>query len=133
MLFYLITTVTCAAPIHDDEYLSCVCFEDDVTVIEYARAFNSLQDATKRFAQHMTDTRFDDYNPMQMLQDQCNTSQNSEFRYYEFNNYYTTLNESLCIMDNALTKLQVDLDTFAENYYDWMLIIAGYVIKREFN
>ena len=127
ILFALITMGTSSAPIYEeDEYVSCVCLEDDVTVIEYARAFNSLQGATKRFAQHMTDTRFDDYN-------HYNISQDSGIRHQEFKNYYSTVNESIYIMNDALTQLNTDLDTLAEDYYDWMLVIAGYVIKREFN
>lgn len=127
ILFAIITMGTSSAPIHDEEeYMSCVCLEDDGTVIEYAHAFNSLQEATKRFAQHMTDSRFDDYI-------HYNISQDSGIRHQEFKNYYTTVNESLYIMNDALTQLQSELDTFAEDYYDWMLVIAGYVIKREFN
>lgn len=99
-----------------EEYDTCVCFEDDGTVVEYGNAFNTLHDATKRFVMHMDDSRFDD----------------SIFKTNEFSNYFKSINESLFIMNNTLTQLELVLDTFAENNYDWMLVVTGYVIKREF-
>jgi hypothetical protein len=102
---------------YDEEYATCACFEDDGSVAEYGRAFNALHVATKRFAMHMDDSRFDE---------------DTLIRSLEFNNYFKSVNESLFTMNNTLTQLNLNLDTFAKINYDWMLVITGYVIKREF-
>ena len=116
-LISLFAVVSCESFIYDEEYTVCTCFEDDGSVVEYGRAFNALHEATKRFAIHMDDSRFDE---------------NTLIRSLEFTNYFKSVNESLFIMNNTLIQLNSDLDTFAENNYDWMLVITGYVIKREF-
>ena len=102
--------------------VECVCLEDNKVVTEYGIAFKVLKDSTTRFANHMSDSRFN-----------YNTTNYSYINTMEFKNYFTNVNESLYIMNNTLNKLQNDFDAFAKNNYDWMLVIAGYVIKREYD
>jgi hypothetical protein len=102
--------------------VACVCVDDNKVVTEYGIAFKVLKDSTTRFANHMSDSRFN-----------YTTTNYSYINTMEFKNYFTNVNESLYIMNNTLNKLQNEFDAFAKNNYDWMLVIAGYVIKREYD
>lgn len=98
--------------------VSCVYFKDDINVIEYVSAFSSLKDVTARLVSHMSDSRFNN-NTDQFIKTQ------------EFINYFKTADASYSIMIDTLYKLKYDLDLIAEEHYDWMLVITGYVINRE--
>ena len=99
----------------------CMCFEDNKLVKEYNMAFNVIQESTTRFANHMSDSRF------------VNNTSDSYFNTMEFKNYYSNVIESILIMNDTLDKLQDDFNELAEDNYDWMIVIAGYVIKREYD
>ena len=113
-----------------EEYTNCVCFSNNKYVRDYKYAFDALQDATERFAEHIADPRF--YNMYTDTNDN-NYTTILNIRTREFANYFTTVNKSIVEMNNVFDKLQPELDLIAEDYYDWMLVIAGYVLKREYD
>lgn len=101
--------------------VTCMCFDNNNIVTEFGLAFKVIQDSTTRLVNHMSDSQFNE-----------NTT-DSYINTIEFKNYFKNVNESMFIMNNSLDKLQNTFDELAVDNYDWLLAMAGYVIRREYD